>query len=225
MRSAARRAAPANKGHCMKQTSHRTSAVAIVHRDRRSVRRGSGVFAGRAGRRYRVFRRLVVSQRGTGARRAIDSGRGQLEPAQRVLVRCHRRRRLEDDGWRDDLARHERSPFHELIGRLRLVCASRTPTSCTSAWARCSSAATSCRVMALQNDGWWSHVDAHWFAGESGDRPHARAPYELRHRLCRGPGSLVRAEPGAWRLQDHGWRQDLESHPVPRATTQAQSIW
>ena len=87
---------------------------------------------------------------------------GSTSRPERVLLRRHRRRRLEDDGRRHDLARRVR-PFLQAAHQwVPWPCAKPIPMSCTRAWARSLSAATSCRATAStrrRNGGTsWTHV-------------------------------------------------------------------
>ena len=116
----------------------------------------TGTIARAGGRRDRAGRRRRPGAPGRsalafarpGARRTLAGRRRQRQPPARVLLRRDRRRVVEDDRRRPDLARGLRQVLQELVGRRRRGLASRIRTSSTSAWARPSCAAMSCRATA-----------------------------------------------------------------------------
>ncbi len=68
----------------------------------------------------------------------------------------------------------------------------------------------------LQVDRRRTHVRVHGTEGDADDRQSRRAPQGSEHRLRRGRRPPLRAESGAWRLQDDRRRQDLDEHEVHR---------
>ncbi len=63
---------------------------------------------------------------------------------------------------------------------------------------------------------WWRHLGkprAHRFRAP---QPHRHSPQRQQYGLRMCPRTSVELQPGAWHLQDHGWRQELEEGSVSR---------
>ena len=148
--------------------------------------------------------------------RSIAVGRQRCAAAG-VLVRRHRRRRLEDHRRRHQLDADDRRQDQHLVHRL----ARGVPVESRRRLHRRRRDAVPRQHhpgrRRLQDDRRRREVGSpHRPARLAGDRPAARAPDQLRHRLRRGAGPGLQRASAARHLQVGRRRQDLAPHAVPR---------
>ncbi len=197
-------------------------ALRTVRVGRRGIDRRSGlatgvVGAGRRDRRSRPLQRHAVAKRRSRARRAIARGRRQRVAAARVLVRRHRRRRVEDHRRWLQLDADDRRQDQHLVDRL----ARRLPVESRRRLHRRRRDAVARQHhpgrRRLQDQRRRREVGSpHRPPRLAGDRAVARASDQLRHRLCGGARPDLQRPPAARHLQDQRRRQDLAAHAVPR---------